>query len=297
MLAIVIPYFKINYFEETLKSLSNQTDKRFKVYIGDDNSCDNPFEIIKKHSSELTIKYEKFNTNLGSISLVKQWNRCLNLVENETWVMILGDDDVLSDNFIEEFYNNLNKFENTISVIRYATFKIDEKSNYTTKKHTNSEIENCFEFLIHKKRSSLSEYIFKKDKVLFYQFKNFPLAWFSDYLAVIEFSELGNIFSINNAHVLVRISKESISGQNHNLELKNKAKFLFYKYIFKKYYNKLTTIQLTFISENLNKCFYNYKKKTSWFVLISLSYLRKFNFLLLFVFLKGIFVNILYKIK
>lgn len=261
MLAIVIPYYKINYFEETLKSLSNQTDKRFKVYIGDDNSCDNPLEIIKKYSSNLNIKYEKFNDNLGSISLVKQWGRCLNLLENETWVMILGDDDVLSDNFVEEFYNNLNKFENTISVIRYSTFKIDEKSNYTTKKHTNSEIENCFEFLINKKRSSLSEYIFKKDKVLFYQFKNFPLAWFSDYLAVIEFSELGNVFSINSAHVLVRISKESISGQNHNFVLKNKANFLFYKYIFKKYYNKLTTIQLTFISENLNKCFYNNKKK------------------------------------
>ena len=33
MLAIVIPYFKLTFFEETLQSLANQTDQRFKVYI------------------------------------------------------------------------------------------------------------------------------------------------------------------------------------------------------------------------------------------------------------------------
>ena len=35
MLAIVIPYYKYSFFEETLISLSNQPDKRFKIYIGD----------------------------------------------------------------------------------------------------------------------------------------------------------------------------------------------------------------------------------------------------------------------
>ena len=29
MLAIVIQYFKLTFFEETLQSLANQTDKRF----------------------------------------------------------------------------------------------------------------------------------------------------------------------------------------------------------------------------------------------------------------------------
>jgi hypothetical protein len=35
MLAIVIPYYKRTFFEETLQSLANQTDKRFQVFIGD----------------------------------------------------------------------------------------------------------------------------------------------------------------------------------------------------------------------------------------------------------------------
>lgn len=41
MLAIVIPYYKITFFEDTLESLAHQTDKRFKVYIGDDASPKN----------------------------------------------------------------------------------------------------------------------------------------------------------------------------------------------------------------------------------------------------------------
>jgi hypothetical protein len=38
MLAIVIPYYKIRFFEATLQSVAIQTDKRFKVYIGNDAS-------------------------------------------------------------------------------------------------------------------------------------------------------------------------------------------------------------------------------------------------------------------
>ena len=59
ILAIVIPYYKINYFEETLKSLSNQTDKRFKVYIGNDASENDPIEIIEKYSVKLNLDYKK----------------------------------------------------------------------------------------------------------------------------------------------------------------------------------------------------------------------------------------------
>ena len=46
MLAIVIPYYKIIFFEKTLESLAQQTDKRFRVYIGDDASPDSPEKLF-----------------------------------------------------------------------------------------------------------------------------------------------------------------------------------------------------------------------------------------------------------
>ena len=48
MLDIIIPYFKGAFFEKTLESLGNQTDKRFKVFIGDDASPENPDVLLQK---------------------------------------------------------------------------------------------------------------------------------------------------------------------------------------------------------------------------------------------------------
>ena len=107
MLAIVIPYYKINFFGATLESLANQTNKQFKVYIGDDASLDNPKELLDKYQDQFNFVYQKFEENLGGISLVQQWNRCIALSSNEDWIIILGDDDVLESNCVESFYSNL----------------------------------------------------------------------------------------------------------------------------------------------------------------------------------------------
>lgn len=88
MLAIVIPYYNIQFFDKTLGSLTNQTDKRFTVYIGDDNSPNSPEGLISKFASGLTAKYVKFEENLGSHSLVKQFERCIDLLQDEQRILI-----------------------------------------------------------------------------------------------------------------------------------------------------------------------------------------------------------------
>tara|TARA_B110000240_G_scaffold195891_1_gene246534 strand:+ start:1600 stop:2013 length:414 start_codon:yes stop_codon:yes gene_type:complete len=76
-LAIVIPYYKITFFEETIASLANQTNKNFKVYIGNDASPECPEALIEQYKDKFNFIYKKFETNLGSTSLVKQWERCI----------------------------------------------------------------------------------------------------------------------------------------------------------------------------------------------------------------------------
>ena len=93
MLAIVIPYYKLTFFEETLQSLSLQTDKRFKVYIGDDASPENPAVLLKKYKGQFEFVYCRFEANLGSISLIKQWDRCIGMTGGEQWLLVLCDDD------------------------------------------------------------------------------------------------------------------------------------------------------------------------------------------------------------
>ncbi len=49
MLAIIIPYYKLTFFEETLQSLVNLTDERFKVYIGNDGIPEDPSYLFQKN--------------------------------------------------------------------------------------------------------------------------------------------------------------------------------------------------------------------------------------------------------
>ena len=93
-LAIIIPAYKPDYLAETLESLTKQTNKDFIVYIGDDASPYDLKSIVDEFSSKLNIVYKRFEDNLGSKSLTKQWERCIEL-SNEDWVWLFSDEDLL----------------------------------------------------------------------------------------------------------------------------------------------------------------------------------------------------------
>lgn len=265
MLAIVIPYYKITFFEETLKSLASQTDKRFKVYIGDDASPENPQSLLQKYQSSFDFDYHKFETNLGGTSLVKQWERCMAMAGEEDWIMILGDDDVLESNCVEAFYQNLNEIkELQISVVRFATKVVNNKGEFISILHTHPKLENSTDFLIRKlkggTRSTLSEYIFNKKVADAIRFKDLPLAWYSDLLAVLEFSEFGLIYTINEAVVHFRLSGINITSKDDNLQIKNSATFNFYYYLLNRKKEYFTLDQSDVLLERLEKTFLDNKK-------------------------------------
>lgn len=235
MLAIVIPYYKLSFFKATLESLANQTNKRFKVYIGDDASPENCSVLLAQYKEQFDFIYKRFENNLGSISLTQQWDRCIALCDNEKWLMILGDDDVLESNVIEEFYKQYNIFENKSNVVRFASVIIDEHDDIISKKFHNKIWENSFNSFLRKfenlSRSSLSEHIFSRIMYEKYGFVNYPLAWFSDDNAWLDFSEGKLIFSINEAIVFIRNSDLNISGKSDNLKQKKQATIAFYRKI------------------------------------------------------------------
>lgn len=291
MLAIVIPFYKINFFEATLKSLVAQTDSRFKVYIGDDASPYDCSVLLNKYKDSFDFVYKRFETNVGGYSLVKQWERCLKLIEKEEWVLILGDDDILGENVVSSFYVHLDNLKNNAQVIRFATVKIDENGNKTSDVYKHPEFELSTDFLFRETRSSLSEYIFKKDQIDSIGFKDFPLAWFSDILAVLEFSDFKLIYTINTAVVFIRISEESISGKQDNYKLKNNAAFLFYFHLISFFANKFNSGQRQIILSKLNKSYINDKNNFRNFIKISFFYFKEGLFGHYLKFLKAVFLS------
>ncbi|OGS71072.1 MAG: hypothetical protein A3F91_02095 [Flavobacteria bacterium RIFCSPLOWO2_12_FULL_35_11] len=248
MLAIVIPYYKLTFFEATIQSLANQTDKRFKVYIGDDASMDSPSALLEKYYGQFEFMYNRFENNLGGISLVKQWARCIAMTKNEEWLMILGDDDEMSSTCIAEFYKHLPKIElNNCNVVRYATIINDEVQHKQSYLYTHRTLEKATDFIyrrfLNQTRSSLSEYIFKRSSYEKYGFYNYKLAWYADDRAWFEFSDSNYIYTINSAFVSFRLSFENISRANYKINEKQQVTMQFYKFLIVKHFNKFKRYQ------------------------------------------------------
>jgi len=299
-LAIVIPYYKYTFYESTLVSLKNQTNKQFTVYVGDDASPENPKNLLEKYKKDIQCYYKRFESNLGSMSLTKQWERCLELVNNEEWVVVFGDDDCVSENFVEAFYKHLTQINQLkIDVVRYASVVINAFGEQISKIHEHPKLEISTDFLMRKlqggTRSSLSEFIFKKNVLENKKFKNFPFAWYSDYLAVLECSNFGNMYTINEALVSFRLSGLNITSKQDDLTLKNIATFYFYYYLLVKkhvFFNEKQKETLYFM---LEKTFLDNKKHIKFWILFTKLYMNDLQLKRYFNFIKKVLNSVLKK--
>lgn len=267
MIAIIIPYYKITFFEKTLESLALQTDKRFTVYIGDDASPEKPTEFLEKFKDQIDVVYHRFENNLGGTNLVDQWSRCVALSKNEKWLMLLGDDDFLDTNAIEEFYNYINKNKAIeIDLLRFKLKIINHLESIQDNNFEYNTIENSERLLqrmlAKEETITASEFIFSR-RVYNSNggFINFPLAWFSDYATWLQFGLKSNIHNIENAAVYWRLSGINISSQFKSvkqIKLKLQSLFLFINYMDTNFkVNKRTKEK--YIFEHLNYLFYEIK--------------------------------------
>jgi len=221
-LAIIIPFYKIDFFEQTLISLKNQTDQRFTVYIGDDASPADLKPIFRQLNNDSWISekviYKRFDENLGRLSLVKQWERCIALTKHEEWLWLFSDDDIMEANCIACFYNSLKESNAYYDLYKFNTSIIDKKNEVIGDSLSKpvAPLDN-FSLIMGKITGQLStfvvEYIFSrkiyKEKK---GFVDFPLAWGSDDATWAKFSDEKGLGHINCAKVSWRLSGTNISG-------------------------------------------------------------------------------------
>ena len=230
-LAIIIPAYKSKFLSEALDSIAAQTCKNFTLYIGDDCSPNNIKEIVEQYNDKINIVYQRFNSNLGSKDLVAQWERCIDMVQDEEWIWLFSDDDVMDLNCVEEFYKTIKNNPNNglihfnVNRLNNSTNTIDELPLFPKKCSTRYYIDEKLKgHLI----SFVIEFVIRKD--IFYaqgRFQNFDLAWGSDFISWIKFSNVTNgIITCNNAKVQWRKSDENISPNKENSILYRKIKSL-----------------------------------------------------------------------
>lgn len=237
-LAIVIPFYKISFFEDLLIALSNQIDHRFNLYIGDDASKKSAKSLVEKYENRLNITYKRFEYNLGRTDLVGQWNRCLELTENEEWIWILPDDDIPSENVVEEFYAALPSVEAiNVKVFRFPMSIIDNDGSIIQKYiFQEPKVETNLEFYERivrgKATASIGDNIFNKKALLEQgQFVDFPKAWGSDHATMLSTAKGGKIYYLEKAHLYFRMSGENISSDITDALVKLGSRIEFAKWL------------------------------------------------------------------
>lgn len=244
MLTIVIPYFKLKYFCEALDSLSRQTLMDFRVIIGNDGSPEDPLEVLKEFRETLNVTCVDFEENLGSLSLVNHWKRCLDLVTTE-WCIILGDDDFLAPDAVEKFYEAL-KNNRSASVFKFNRQIIDGSGNNVGNPQIRPEDEKSTDFLyqrsLNKVGSSLGEYVFRTSAYKKYGIRDYPNAFYSDNMMVMEYSGFGYVGKIDST-AYIRISENSLSGDEKNRNVIRRAGWFFYYDILKEYSTHFNAMQ------------------------------------------------------
>lgn len=224
-LAIVIPAYKDTFLDQTLQSLDRQTCTNFNVYIGDDNSPYDLEPIVRKFSDRLHITYKRFNNNLGSTNLIGQWERCLQMITDETYFCLFSDDDLMGERCVEQFYQTLNA-PSCFDVYHFDIDLIDENGKQLKSCNPYPPVITTEEFLrllyTYQIDARMPEFIFSTQH--FREsggFINFDLAYRSDNATVLVNARDKGICTIPGAKVLWRDSGINISS-NHNDALKSR---------------------------------------------------------------------------
>ena len=272
-LAIVIPAYKANYFRQTLQSIANQTCKDFILYIGDDAGPDDIESVVRKYSSQIQIVYKKFTKNLGSENLVAQWERCIDMAEDNEWIWLFSDDDMMHPTCVENFYSILRQYPEN-DLFHFNIELIDENNESRGVNVNYPDILTSEQFLIQRLEGVLQsfavEYIFRKS--LFIEqgrFQHFDLAWGSDDATWIKLGKNKGIRTIPDSPVYWRKSPLNISSvyrDKNILVRKLNARIKYADWVINRAESKGLDLDTKVLKNKLSKWFIRFLKNTATYL-------------------------------
>src|SRR5690606_28833147 len=102
-LTIAIPVFeRKEFFEAAVNSVLNQSCRCKLVVV--DNASSHSF--FRDYCELHNIPYYRNSMNIGMFG---NWNRCFEVSDTD-FVMVLGDDDLLDADFVQEFVSALTRY-------------------------------------------------------------------------------------------------------------------------------------------------------------------------------------------
>lgn len=127
-ISVCIPtYSRLEYLKQAVSSCLKQTYPHFEICVSQDPKPDGADENIRCWCMEQQKKYQskfRYNLNGQRLGIAGNWNVVANMAKGD-YIIIIGDDDILSENFLSEMVGIIENNEN-ISVVFCNQFFIDE---------------------------------------------------------------------------------------------------------------------------------------------------------------------------
>jgi len=273
-ISVCLPtYNRVGYAKEAIKSVINQTFGDFELIVSDDASTEDVESMVQSFDDR-RIKCFRQEINLG---FIKNWNFCL-INSSGKYIKIMGDDDVLLPNCLEESIRILEK-EEFVGMVCSDYWTIDGNGNFINNHQFNDESFRIFkknkiemgkkfikEYLLGRRRVGLpSAILFKKD--LLKIVGNFdesagPPADIDLWLRILQISDF---YYIDEKLLKMRWHKD-------NLSKKLEEDLFYYKYV------------INLLSKNycvVKRCFCLTEKIKLFFIYSRIIFKKVFNFKLL----------------
>ena len=215
-LAIIIPAYKATFLPAALDSIAIQTCKDFTLYIGDDCSPEPIGNIVEQYRDKIELVYQRFDTNLGGKDLVAQWERCIAMSQDEPYIWLFSDDDVMEANCVEELFRQIENTKGVYNLYHFNVDVIDERGAFKCRQQDYPAVLSAYRFYRGKNSMRLSAFVVenvfsRKVYERFGGFMKYDLAWGSDIATWIVFCGEKGMCTVPHARIKWRQSSQNIS--------------------------------------------------------------------------------------
>jgi len=216
-ITVLVPAFRSRFLPQLLDSLCSQTDSDFTVIVGDDASPDPIATVCDAYTHRLNLRYVRFDKNMGAKDLAGQWNRCLELCEDE-WIIMPGDDDTFDIRCIEQLRDSVRKTDGRFAAYHATLRGIDENGIeqyvYPPSNYENS-MDRLHAVFDPSYRGMVIEYLFSRTRIMAMGgFISFPIGWFSDTATWILLADNGGTMAVPEAVTNHRMSGFNLTSYN-----------------------------------------------------------------------------------
>ena len=213
--SFVMPAYKAEYLSKAINSVLNQDYNNFELIIVNDASPENLKEIVKGFQDN-RIRYNENTQNIGGKNLIKNWNYCVSMAEND-YIILATDDDMFETDYLSNAVQLIDKYPE-VNLIRSGVKKIDEHENIIDFEFPLKELMTAKEFILYYAKggtiSCVSNYIIKRTSLKSLGgFIPFPRAHYSDDATALALSKNGVACMQTNSFKF-RVSDINLSNRN-----------------------------------------------------------------------------------